>query len=325
MKEAVKQHLTRLGYRFRDYGTFSTDPVDYPDIALAVANAVPAGGRPAGILVDGAGIGSAMAANKVPGVRAAPCVDAAAAKNAREHNDANVLTLGARFVTDASLRGDPRGLPDLRLHGGAPRPPCPQDHRRSRRASADDEGALPMTDRHLVEAIVRAVLAQVGPPDPPCACHAVPGSCCPDRLDLMVAEGAERFGLLAAPAELLEGAGPAHRPHPAEARREPGPDREALPRGPRARVRHRVHQPLLGAPLRHPPRGQRDRGLHGRGLPPGRDAARGEGLRGRARGGRRGGRGRHGDERGRPEVTRPSARGPRRGGGRGGLPPRRRA
>jgi deoxyribose-phosphate aldolase len=57
-----------------------------------------------------------------------------------------------------------------------------------------------MTDRHLVEAIVRAVLAQVGPPDPPCSCHAVAGSCCPDRLDLMVAEGAERFGLLAAPA-----------------------------------------------------------------------------------------------------------------------------
>jgi RpiB/LacA/LacB family sugar-phosphate isomerase len=104
MKEAVKQHLSRLGYRFRDYGTFSSDPVDYPDIALAVANAVRQGDARLGILVDGAGIGSAMAANKVPGVRAAPCVDAAAAKNAREHNDANVLTLGARFVTDTSLR-----------------------------------------------------------------------------------------------------------------------------------------------------------------------------------------------------------------------------
>jgi len=104
MKESVKQHLGRLGYRFRDYGTFSSDPVDYPDIALAVANAVRQGDARLGILVDGAGIGSAMAANKVPGVRAAPCVDAAAAKNAREHNDANVLTLGARFVTETSLR-----------------------------------------------------------------------------------------------------------------------------------------------------------------------------------------------------------------------------
>jgi RpiB/LacA/LacB family sugar-phosphate isomerase len=104
MKEAVKQHLSRLGYRFRDYGTFSSDPVDYPDIALAVANAVRQGDARLGVLVDGAGIGSAMAANKVPGVRAAPCVDATAAKNAREHNDANVLTLGARFVTETSVR-----------------------------------------------------------------------------------------------------------------------------------------------------------------------------------------------------------------------------
>jgi ribose 5-phosphate isomerase B len=75
--------------------------VDYPDLALAVARAVKAGEARLGILVDGAGIGSAMAANKVPGIRAAPCVDAAAALNAREHNDANVLTLGSRFVDAA--------------------------------------------------------------------------------------------------------------------------------------------------------------------------------------------------------------------------------
>jgi ribose 5-phosphate isomerase B len=98
LKEEVKKHLTRLGYRFHDVGTFSTEPVDYPDIALAVARAVAAGDARFGILVDGAGIGSAMAANKVRGVRAAECADGAAARNAREHNDANVLTLGARFV-----------------------------------------------------------------------------------------------------------------------------------------------------------------------------------------------------------------------------------
>jgi ribose 5-phosphate isomerase B len=78
--------------------------VDYPDIALAVAKAVRAGDTRIGILVDGAGIGSAMAANKVPGVRAALCVDAAAARNAREHNDANVLTLGAKFVDATRMR-----------------------------------------------------------------------------------------------------------------------------------------------------------------------------------------------------------------------------
>jgi ribose 5-phosphate isomerase B len=98
LKEQVKTHLTRLGYRFHDLGTFSTEPVDYPDIALAVARAIRAGDARLGILVDGAGIGSAMAANKVPGVRAAPCQDEAAARNAREHNDANVLTLGSKFV-----------------------------------------------------------------------------------------------------------------------------------------------------------------------------------------------------------------------------------
>jgi ribose 5-phosphate isomerase B len=104
LKEQVKQHLTRLDHRFHDLGTFSNEPVDYPDIALAVARAIRAGEACFGILVDGAGIGSAMAANKVPGIRAALCVDAAAARNAREHNDANVLTLGAKFVDGVRMR-----------------------------------------------------------------------------------------------------------------------------------------------------------------------------------------------------------------------------
>jgi ribose 5-phosphate isomerase B len=103
LKEKVKAYLTRLGHRFRDYGAFSAEPVDYPDTALAVANAVRAGDARLGILVDGAGLGSAMAANKVPGIRAAPCTTPEAAKNAREHNDANVLTLGARFVDERTL------------------------------------------------------------------------------------------------------------------------------------------------------------------------------------------------------------------------------
>jgi ribose 5-phosphate isomerase B len=103
MKEDIKALLTRLGYRFRDFGTHSTEPVDYPDIARAVAEAVRSGEAGLGILVDGAGIGSAMAANKVPGVRAAVVVDEAAARNAREHNDANVMSLGAKFVDAAAL------------------------------------------------------------------------------------------------------------------------------------------------------------------------------------------------------------------------------
>jgi RpiB/LacA/LacB family sugar-phosphate isomerase len=104
LKEEIKHFLGRLGYRFRDHGAFSTDPVDYPDVALAVATAVSGGEARLGILVDAAGLGSAMAANKVKGVRAAPCTDAAAARNAREHNDANVLTLGAKYIDPPRAR-----------------------------------------------------------------------------------------------------------------------------------------------------------------------------------------------------------------------------
>lgn len=103
VKERIKALLTRLGHRFVDLGTFSTESVDYPDFALAVARKVARGEARFGILVDGAGIGSAMAANKVPGVLAAACVNEAAARNAREHNDANVMTLGAGFVDPNAL------------------------------------------------------------------------------------------------------------------------------------------------------------------------------------------------------------------------------
>jgi ribose 5-phosphate isomerase B len=83
-----------------DCGTSSPDPVDYPDFAHAVARLVADGTCSAGIVVDGAGIGSCMAANKVPGIRAALCYDISTARNSREHNHANVLTLGGRLIGD---------------------------------------------------------------------------------------------------------------------------------------------------------------------------------------------------------------------------------
>jgi len=98
LKESLKEFVAGLGYAVVDCGAHSTEPVDYPDLAYAVARLVSAGEAWRGILVDGAGIGSAMAANKVPGVRAALCYDHATAVNSREHNDANVLTLGAGLV-----------------------------------------------------------------------------------------------------------------------------------------------------------------------------------------------------------------------------------
>ncbi|MCL4393518.1 MAG: RpiB/LacA/LacB family sugar-phosphate isomerase [Chloroflexi bacterium] len=98
MKQDLAKYLAELGFGVSDCGTFTPDPVDYPDIAYAVAKLVSDGAAWRGIVVDGAGIGSAIVANKVPGVRAALCYDLSTAHNAREHNDANVLTLGARLI-----------------------------------------------------------------------------------------------------------------------------------------------------------------------------------------------------------------------------------
>jgi deoxyribose-phosphate aldolase len=114
LKNQLLAYLREKGWAVEDCGTHSKEPVDYPRIAYAVARLVASGDCFRGIIVDGAGIGSAMAANKVRGVRAAACYNVALAKNAREHNDANVLTLGAgqtdaaqaKLIVDAFLAGE---------------------------------------------------------------------------------------------------------------------------------------------------------------------------------------------------------------------------
>ena len=104
MKEELKGFLNESGHRVHDFGTNSEEAVDYPDLAHAVAKAVSDGTVDLGIVIDGAGVGSAMTANKVPGVRAAACYSADVARNSREHNDANVLTLGSKTITSAQMR-----------------------------------------------------------------------------------------------------------------------------------------------------------------------------------------------------------------------------
>src|SRR2546428_1324954 len=104
IKEAIKGLLAELGYTCQDFGTNSTEPVDYPDVAHAVALAVSRKACDLGIMIDGAGIGSCMVANKVPGVRAAMCYDEASARNSREHNGANVLTLGGKMISNEKMR-----------------------------------------------------------------------------------------------------------------------------------------------------------------------------------------------------------------------------
>lgn len=101
LKEALKPVLEGLGLTIRDVGVHDEKPADYPDVALEVAELVASGAASRGILIDGAGIGSAIAANKVPGIRAALCYDKPSARNSREHNDSNVLTLGARLLTES--------------------------------------------------------------------------------------------------------------------------------------------------------------------------------------------------------------------------------
>ena len=99
LKEALKRYITEeLGHRVRDVGTDGEASCDYPDFAVRVARLVADGECERGIMIDGAGIGSSMAANRVPGVLAACCHDVATVTNSREHNNANVLTLGAGVV-----------------------------------------------------------------------------------------------------------------------------------------------------------------------------------------------------------------------------------
>jgi ribose 5-phosphate isomerase B len=99
LKAAIVQHLRSRGVSAHDLGTTTSDPVDYPDTAASAALAVARGEADAGIVIDGAGLGSTIAANKVAGARAAMCLNETLARYARQHNGANVLALGATLIT----------------------------------------------------------------------------------------------------------------------------------------------------------------------------------------------------------------------------------
>jgi ribose 5-phosphate isomerase B len=118
LKEALKPILAAAGLEVRDVGVYDEKAADYPDLALKVAELVASGTAARGISIDGAGIGSSIAANKVPGVRAALCYDRASAKNSREHNDSNVLTLGARLLTGSQAEDVLRTWLETKFAGG---------------------------------------------------------------------------------------------------------------------------------------------------------------------------------------------------------------
>ncbi len=117
-KETVKKFLEQAGYEVDDVGTWSEESVDYPLFARAVAQRVASGRDQLGILACGTGMGMAITANKIPGIRAAVAHDAMTARLAREHNDANVLTLGGRVVNDAMAIEIVRDFLNARFAGG---------------------------------------------------------------------------------------------------------------------------------------------------------------------------------------------------------------
>jgi len=117
-KEKLKKYLQTLGYRLKDVGTYSKESVDYPDFAVKVARLVANGEYDRGIMIDGAGIGSSMVCNKVKGIRAALCYDVKTAINSREHNNANVLTLGGPLHSDVELFDIVKVWLETRFAGG---------------------------------------------------------------------------------------------------------------------------------------------------------------------------------------------------------------
>ncbi|UAL47353.1 RpiB/LacA/LacB family sugar-phosphate isomerase [Sutcliffiella horikoshii] len=98
LKEALKSYLTELGYEYLDFGCKAKESVDYPDIAFLVGECVATNTDYVGIMIDGVGVGSGMVLNKIPGVRGAVCWDLSSVINSREHNNANVLSIGGQFM-----------------------------------------------------------------------------------------------------------------------------------------------------------------------------------------------------------------------------------
>ena len=118
LKEELKAFVEELGHTVKDYGTFSTEAVDYPEIGFALGRAVAKGEVGLGIAICGTGIGISIAANKVPGIRAALCSDPFSAKASREHNDANILVLGGRVLGPGLAREIVQVWLTTRFEGG---------------------------------------------------------------------------------------------------------------------------------------------------------------------------------------------------------------
>ena len=141
MKSQLMSLLAELGYEYHDFGCYGTDSVDYPDVALEVAQAVRNNHFDRGMLICGTGIGMSITANKVPGVRAALCHDAFSACRAREHIDANILCLGAQAIEPEAAKDIVMAYLENQFEGG-------RHARRVEKISALEDWALGNSSHH---------------------------------------------------------------------------------------------------------------------------------------------------------------------------------
>ena len=137
LKQVIKKHLEERGLEYKDYGSYSPDPVDYPVYGKKVAHAIVNGECDRGILICGTGIGISIAANKVPGIRAALCSDCFSAEATRLHNDANILAFGARVVGPGLAEKIVDTFLDTEFSG---RTACPPGSNAGRRGVAENVG-----------------------------------------------------------------------------------------------------------------------------------------------------------------------------------------
>jgi len=144
LKDRIRQYVTECGHQVIDEGTNSSDSVDYPDFAVKVAEDVAAGRADRGILVCGSGIGMAITANKVPGIRAANIGSEYEAQMSREHNDLNVLTLGARVLDES----DAKQIVQIWLEHPSPAAATPAVWRRSTRSNRPEHSAERLRPGH---------------------------------------------------------------------------------------------------------------------------------------------------------------------------------
>jgi ribose 5-phosphate isomerase B len=122
LKESIKAYLDELKVEYEDLGVYSSDPVDYPDVAVKVAEAVGRGDYERGILICGTGVGMAIVANKVPGIRAAQCHDTYSAERARKSNNAQIMTMGARVIGSELAKSIVKTWLDSEFSGGRSAP-----------------------------------------------------------------------------------------------------------------------------------------------------------------------------------------------------------